>query len=115
MPNAPQFPGLPLRRDTAEDTSGLQAFGWLAVLLGGFAVVVLIVARGKRHATPAKLAGVAAPAVTGRTALASNVTVYTLKWGNEELLVGNTSGSLTLLARRPCEAGALAGEARAAR
>ncbi|MBC7603852.1 MAG: hypothetical protein H7255_14490 [Ramlibacter sp.] len=118
-----QFPGLPLRRDSEEDTSGLQAFGWLAVILGGFAVAVLIVARSKGGAMkfPAanlqrlgKAGSTVAPTVINRTTLAANVAVYALKWGDEELLVGSTTQSLTLLARRPCESSSAADTVKAA-
>ena len=105
-----QFPGLPLRRDTSETPGSLQAFGWLAVILGAFATIAFVIARKKGlplnlsrlgMQNLAKPGQVSSPVVTSRTSLGPNVALYTLKWGDEELLLGNTVQSLTLLARKP--------------
>ena len=110
-PGTSQFPGLPLQRAGADDSSSLQPFGWLMFILFAFAIGALVLARRKGLAGALSSLGIqrlaksgqsAAPVVLGRTALSPQLVVYALKWGDEELLVGGTAQSLTLLARRPC-------------
>ena len=108
-----QFPGLPLQRTSTDEPGSLQLFGWLMLILLAFVIGAVVIAR--RNGWPNALSALgiqrlakpgqsAAPVVLGRTALSPLLVVYALKWGDDELLVGCTAQSSTLLARRPCAA-----------
>lgn len=101
---------LPLRRDAADDAFSLQGIAWAIVLLSIFAVGAVVVARrsgtrGGGLRWPMKASPDAGtPRLAGRAVLSPQAQVCNVKWGDEELLIGVTAQSLTLLARRTAEA-----------
>ena len=109
---------LPLRRDS--DGSGASAWMWLALLAGAGIVLVLVAAKSRRsgHAwPPPALARWAArhprPAriqVIERRGLHAGCTLYLVRWDDEEVLLGCTSQTVSLIGRRAASQGQQTGE-----
>jgi LPXTG-motif cell wall-anchored protein len=112
-PGAQQFPDIPLRRDDADTGGGAQSVVTAALFLAVIAGAGLFLVRrrmpgafaGKGPAWLTSPAASATPKVLGRTALTNQASVHTVEWGGEELLLGCTPQSVTVLARRPAQAG----------
>jgi hypothetical protein len=110
-----QFPELPLRRDAAAGESAAASIAWavlfLAVVAGaGFILVRKGGVAGLRPGAGWPRAGASnagRPVSLGRTALTQQASVHVIEWKGEELLLGCTSHSVTLLARAPAAPAAL--------
>lgn len=106
-PSQAQFPQIPLRRAVAEDSPATQSAAWAALFLLALGVVGFVIVRrgsvrGKRLGfgwqRPANGPVTLKPAA--RVALTPQVSVHVVEWHGEELLLGCTSQTVTLLARR---------------
>jgi hypothetical protein len=109
-----QFPEIPLRRDAAAGESGASiawAVLFLAVVAGaGFVLVRRGGVAGLRPGAGWPRCGTSSagrPVSLGRTALTQQASVHVIEWKGEELLLGCTSHSVTLLARAPAAPAAL--------
>ena len=107
-----QFSELPFKRDTPSGTAPMETFGWTILILSILAAAIFVAAR--RRLAPALNASAtrwlrtappsgSLPKLIGRTSLAPHATLHTVEWNGEELLLGCTAQSVTLVARRVAE------------
>jgi hypothetical protein len=110
-----QFPELPLRRDAAAGESAVASIAWAALFLAIVAGAGVFLVRrggvaGLRPSAGWPRAGTSnagRPVSLGRTGLTQQASVHVIEWKGEELLLGCTSHSVTLLARAPAAPAAL--------
>ena len=102
------FPQLPLKRDSAPDASIVESLGWAALLLAaagaaGFLAVQRKTWAGKglgfKWLRAAPQPGTPKP--LAHTPLTQQASLHVVEWDGEELLLGCTSHTVSLLARRP--------------
>lgn len=104
-----QFPELPLRRDAAAGESAVASLAWAALFLAVVAGLGFVLVRRGGVAGLRTGAGwlrpgtdnAGRPVPLGRTALTQQASVHVIEWKGEELLLGCTPHSVTLLARAP--------------
>jgi flagellar biogenesis protein FliO len=106
-----QFAQIPLRRDAGAGSSIADSAGWVVLLLAAVAGAGFVAIRqrskmpgaqkGRSWLRPA--AGHSAPKSIGRTSLTQQASLHVVAWRGEELLLGCTSQSIALLARRQVE------------
>ncbi len=110
--NAPaastQFPQLPLKHEPAVTGAAPEALAWTALLVlaaAGLGVGLLKRRTGGWATGPKRWLGRAADAATPhlvvRSALTPQASLHVVAWRGEELLLGCTPHSVTLLARHP--------------
>lgn len=98
--SAPQFPQLPLKRDQLNDDVFPTSASWIAVLALLAAGGAWFVAARRRSRSAAGAAGDTLKTLR-TTALTQQATLHVIEWHGEELLIGCTPGSMTLLAHHP--------------
>lgn len=105
-----QFPQLPLRRDAPAGGSVAESLAWAALLVAALAAAgFLIVQRknwtntkaGRSWLRPA--AKPRTPKPLGRTLLTQQCSLHVVEWNGEELLLGCTPQTVSLLTRRPAD------------
>ncbi|ROZ63200.1 flagellar biosynthetic protein FliO [Ramlibacter sp. WS9] len=105
---ASPFSQIPLRRDSAADGSAAASAGWAVLFVAVVAGVGLLLIRRKAGAgvpggwlRPAS--GKQLPKALGRVPLTPQASLHVVEWQGEELLLGCTAQSVTVVARRPCD------------
>lgn len=105
-----QFPQLPLRRDSPSDGSMGETLAWAAFVVAALAAAgFLLVQRKNRSGTNAGRnwlrpgAKPWTPKLLGRTFLTQQCSLHVVEWNGEELLLGCTPQSVSLLTRRPAD------------
>jgi hypothetical protein len=103
----PAFSQLPLKRDSSSETSTVESLAWATLLLGALTAAGFIAVR--RTAWAGKVEGpnwlrpaikVGSPKPLARTPLTQHASLHVIEWHSEELLIGCTAQSISLLARR---------------
>jgi hypothetical protein len=110
--SASQFPQLPLKREPSAAGAAPEALAWTAVLLLAAAGLGVVIVKRKTGAWPGGAQrclrrGDSAAGIKplSRTALTPQASLHVIEWHGEELLLGCTPGSVTVLARHPGQAG----------
>lgn len=104
-----QYPQIPLRRDAPAGDSVAETLGWAALLVIGAAGAALVILRRgvlpriRAGAWLRSPAGNSGPKVLGRTALTQQASLHVVEWQGEELLLGCTAQSVSVLSRRALE------------
>lgn len=93
-----QFPQLPLKRDAAVQPESIDTFTWSGLMVLGLAGVALVVFR--KRLPKLRTASMQELRSSQRTALTQQCSVHVVEWNGEELLVGCSQNSVSLLARR---------------
>lgn len=102
-----QLSQLPLRRDAAVGGSIAESAGWAALFVAGLASVAFVMIR--RRTLPGSgpggswlrpVAGASMPKALWRMSLTQQASLHLVEWRGEELLLGCTPQSVTILARR---------------
>jgi hypothetical protein len=104
------FPQLPLKRDSNSNLSAVESFGWTALLLAAAAAAAFALVRRKAWAgkdgRPSWLRPAAKPGtpnLVSRTMLTQHASLQVIEWNGEELLLGCTPHTVSLLVRRPSD------------
>jgi hypothetical protein len=109
-----QFPQLPLKRDLPAEGPLHESAGWAALLVLALVGAGLIMARRQRWSVTGGWrradAKTAAPKRMGSTVLTQQASLHVVQWNGEELLLGCTSQSVSLLSRRPGDPNELPGD-----
>ena len=100
---------IPLQRDAAADGSAIASAGWAALFLAVVAGAGFVIVRRKSIAGPRQSAGwlrraepaPSTPKPLGRLPLTPQASLHVIEWQGEELLLGCTSQSVSVLARHP--------------
>ena len=100
-----QLSQIPWRRDSSAGEPIVQSAGWAVLFVGVVAGVgfVLIRRRGRRETGAGWMPfsiGANVPKAPWRMALTQQATLHLVEWQGDELLLGCTPQSVTLLARR---------------
>ncbi len=102
-----QFSQLPLRRDTGLGESIAESAGWAVLFVAVLAAAGFVMVRrralpglgpGSHWLRPAAKTSV--PKALWRTSLTQQASLHLVEWQGEELLLGCTPQSVSLLARR---------------
>jgi hypothetical protein len=105
-----QFPQLPLRRDAPPDGWMAQSLGWAAFLVVALAAAGFLIVQRKNRTSinPGRSwlwpsAKPCTPKLLGRTLLTQQCSLHVIEWNGEELLLGCTPQTVSLLTRRPAD------------
>lgn len=102
------FSQIPLRRDSADDGSAAASAGWavlfVALVAGGGLLMIRRRAGGGTSGSWLRHpAGQQLPKALGRVPLTPQASLHVVEWQGEELLLGCTAQSVSVVARRPCD------------